>query len=314
MYINDLARGTIDFDLKNFSDFPLTRANGTFTFIFANAVDDVVMNISHIIRGEDHISNTPCQAALFEAFQKELPTFWHMPIICNLQGKKLSKRDFGFSLQDLKNGGFLPEAINNYLAIIGGSFTNEIMDIQELIRTLDFESIHSTSAIRYDVEKLTWINHQWITRYTPENLAQKMLPFIQYKYPHVSIEKNILIKLTKLIQPELKRLDQAPALLSFYIEKPIVSKKMLAEHASGTLIDAILALAKKVAHTAHSADEFYTIIGSACKEQEISSKIVWRIIRIVLTGSPSGPGIKELVELLGMEETKQRIESLLSNK
>ena len=96
--------------------------------MFANFVDDIDMNITCVIRGEDHLSNTAGQAALYHACNKPLPTFWHMPILCNIDGRKLSKRDFGFSLRDLKDAGFLPEAIINYLAIIGGSFTQENYD------------------------------------------------------------------------------------------------------------------------------------------------------------------------------------------
>ena len=111
--VHDLARGVIDFDLKNISDFALTRTNGTFTFMFANFVDDLTMKISHVIRGEDHLTNTAGQAALYAALEVDTPIFWHLPIIVNSEGKKLSKRDFGFSLEDLRNAGFLPEAIDN---------------------------------------------------------------------------------------------------------------------------------------------------------------------------------------------------------
>ena len=140
--VTDLARGTITYDLKHFSDFPLTRQDGSFTFIFANFVDDLTMKISHIFRGEDHLSNTGVQAALYEAFSAPLPLFWHLPIMSNAEGKKLSKRDFGFSLNDLRTAGFLPEAIDNYLAIIGGgTFTQEIMSLEELAKNLDFSKM-----------------------------------------------------------------------------------------------------------------------------------------------------------------------------
>ena len=113
--------------LKTFLIFLLTRQDGSFTFIFANFVDDMLMKITHVFRGEDHLTNTALQAALYEIFDAPLPIFLHMPILCNTEGKKLSKRDFGFSLRDLKKAGFTHEAIVNYLAIIGGSFEQEIM-------------------------------------------------------------------------------------------------------------------------------------------------------------------------------------------
>ncbi len=142
--IQELARNSMTFDLKNFSDFPVTRSDGTFTFIFANAVDDAAMEITYVLRGEDHLSNTVHQVLIMKALQAPEPIYWHLPILCNVNGKKLSKRDFGFALYDLKHGGFLPEAINNYLAILGGSFKDEVMRMSELIETMNFNHIKTT--------------------------------------------------------------------------------------------------------------------------------------------------------------------------
>ncbi|MEX0939818.1 MAG: glutamate--tRNA ligase [Candidatus Babeliales bacterium] len=310
--INDLARGVITFDFSNFSDFPLTRQNGTFTFIFANAIDDMVMKMSHIFRGEDHISNTPCQAALFEAFNIPLPIFWHMPIICNVEGKKLSKRDFGFSLRDLKHAGFLPEAICNYLAIIGGSFEKEIMNMSELIKTIDFSDIHSTSAIRYDVEKLKWVNHQWLIRYMPQELLTQILPFLEKKYPQAKeVTQEKLISLIKTIQPELKTLQDAPAFLSFYFEEPEVSKKNLLEQETDIIVQELIELFIAHIDKIDSPDLYYQAIAKVCKEKQISLKHTWRLFRIILTGKPSGPGVKELLELLGPAKIKKRIQHIV---
>lgn len=184
--INDLAHGPINFDLKNFSDFPLTRGDGSFTFIFANFVDDMLMNMTHVIRGEDHLTNTACQAVLFHAFNATIPTFWHLPILCNVEGKKLSKRDFGFSLRDLKNNGFLPEAIINYLAIIGGgSFANEVMSFDQLAQAIDFDHINATGQVKFDPEKLRWMNNKWIARISAQELYDRCLPYLTQAYPNL---------------------------------------------------------------------------------------------------------------------------------
>lgn len=134
----DLAHKEMHFELKHFSDVPLTRQDGSFTFMFANFVDDVEMKITHVFRGEDHLTNTAVQVYMYETFGAEPPVFWHLPIIGNAQGKKLSKRDFGFSLTDLKNAGYLPEALANYLAIVGHSVEHELMDMKQLIDTFNF--------------------------------------------------------------------------------------------------------------------------------------------------------------------------------
>jgi nondiscriminating glutamyl-tRNA synthetase len=310
--INDLVRGKIDFDLSNFSDFPLTRKDGSFTFIFANAIDDIIMKVTHVFRGEDHISNTPCQALIYEVFNVALPIFWHMPIICNVEGKKLSKRDFGFSLQDLKNAGFLPEAICNYLAIIGASYENEIMSLDDLIKKIDFSTIHSTSAIKYDVEKLKWVNHQWLMKLPAEQLLDKIMPFLKDRYPRAQqLDHATLLQLIKAIQPELKTLNDAARLLAFYFEKPQVEISDLLQHTSKEELQTILEIVKNNLELTNKPDEFFNSVKKAAKDQNIPMKLIWQIVRIILTGMPQGPGIKELLELLGADEAQNRIKLVL---
>lgn len=305
--ITDLARGTIDFDFKNFSDFPVTRQDGSFTFLFANAIDDIVMNISHVFRGEDHISNTPCQIALYMAFDAKIPLFWHMPTICSVEGKKLSKRDFGFSLQDLKREGFLPEAICNYLAIIGASFKDEIMSLEQLISAIDFTQLHSTSAIKYDLEKLTWVNHQWLLRYTPEQLTEYALPFLISVYPQAAqLDPIILQNLLSMVQPELKTLKNVSTLLAFYFEEPTITKTDLLTYDTDNIFQPLTNIINNALTTIDDPHTFFTTIKEACHQEKIPLKSAFRIIRVLLTGLPSGPGIKELLELLGGQEAKKR--------
>lgn len=300
--INDLARATVDFNLSNFSDFALTRENGTFTFLFANAIDDITMNISHIFRGEDHISNTPCQVALYEAFDFTAPVFWHMPIMCNIEGKKLSKRDFGFSLQDLKKGGYLPEAICNYLAIIGSSFKEEIMPLEKLVEALDFNTLNATTGLKYDVEKLRWVNHQWILRLSTQEVIHRSQPFLFATYPEAQqVPSAILEKLIGLIHKELKTLLDVPTFLRFYFDfnpatitvpesQKTVAQDLCSLIAHNSDIDSVLIKIKAYAHT-------HNIPASAC----------FKLVRLLLTGSEEGISVKDLLIALGIEETKKRI-------
>ena len=209
--IHDLARGTITFDMKNFSDFAVTRTDGSFTFMFANLVDDMVMVISHVIRGEDHLTNTAGQAALYQAFGIELPIFWHLPIIANAHGQKLSKRDFGFSLNDLRHAGYLPEAICNYLAMIGGgSFAKEIMTLDELAQAMNFENLHATGFIRYDVEKLRWLNHKWIQQVPINDLVYRSMQFLMPSYPQAAeVKPEKLVQLIEAVKSEMAILADA---------------------------------------------------------------------------------------------------------
>ncbi len=311
----DLARGTIVFDLSHFSDFPLTRQDGSFTFLFVNAVDDIVMNISHVLRGEDHLSNTASQVTLYHAFNHQLPIFWHLPIICNVEGKKLSKRDFGFSLKDLQQAGFLPEALCNYLAIIGSSFKQEIMSLTQLADAIDFAAIHSTGAIRYDLEKLKWVNQQWIaTQYTPEQLTTIATPFLVSVYPQAAqLPHATMLTLIKTIQAELVTLKDIPHVLQFYFEEPIVTHEKLLEHVPQPLLDQSLAIIEAQYTALSSFDLFFTHIKEQCKAHNVPLKTVLITLRLLLSGSPQGPSIKEMITLLGNEVAQRRLLKTLAD-
>ena len=310
--ITDLAKGKVTFELKNFSDFPLTRSDGTFTFMFANCVDDIVMKITDIFRGEDHLSNTAGQAALYETLHVPLPIFWHMPIICSPNGKKLSKRDFGFSLHDLQQAGFLPQAINNYLAIIGGSYENEIMNLEELTQIYDFNNPSSASKIKYDVEKLRWINHQWINQLAPEKLAELTRPFLAAKYPTATlIETHNLAAMIQHIKTDLYTLKEATTALHFYFEQPSLNQLSFESCISLLFIEKIIAMIQKQLHFIEKPEEFLNSLKSEAKILQIPIKELFWFLRIALSGKINGPSINDLIAILGVENSKKRLQSAL---
>ena len=308
--INDLSHNTVTFNMKNFSDFPITRQNGTVTFMFANFVDDVAMKISCAIRGEDHLSNTAGQAALYNAFDQPLPTFWHLPILCNIDGKKLSKRDFGFSLRDLKDAGFLPEAILNYLAIIGTSFKQEIMSLDQLIQTLDFEHPPTTGQIKYDVEKLRWVNHKWICQMETQKIAQLARPYLEPVYDSIKIMNNEeLTELIGHIQKEMVTLQDSIQLLAFYFADPIYTPDIARTLVPVDKLETAKSLiADNINFT--DADKLMAEIKKAIKAADIKPKNIFSLIRYGLMGSQNGPSIKELIEMLGIETTQKRLKNL----
>lgn len=309
--IKDLSHGNVTFDLKNFSDFPITRQNGSVTFMFANFVDDLLMNISCAIRGEDHLSNTAGQAAMYTASGQPMPAFWHMPILCNIDGKKLSKRDFGFSLRDLKKAGFLAEAIVNYLAIIGGSFKNEIMSMDELIQAIDFENLPTTGQIKYDVEKLRWINHKWICQSNTLKITQFSRPYLEESYPKVkNLSDTDLAKIIEHIQKEMVTLQDSVQLLAFYFSEPQWSDAIANTLVDSSKRDTYKTIVAK-ALTQPTADAFLEHIKKESKIATINPKEAFSYLRYALTGSAKGPGIGELIEMLGYDKSKNRIEKIL---
>jgi glutamyl-tRNA synthetase len=309
--INDVARGPITYDMNHFADFALTRQDGTFTFIFANFVDDMLMRITHVFRGEDHVSNSANQAALYQAFDVKIPEFYHLPLICNSEGKKLSKRDFGFSLSDLKKSGFLPEAICNYLAIIGGSYNPEIMDLATLIHKIHFNNSSPTGTIHYDVEKLRWINQKWISSLNIDNLVQRALPFLQEAYPDIT--KLLLEQLTDMIeriQTDMVTLHDAVERLAFFFAQPECDQTVLELHKLEDYRDFFTELIS--IYTTKEIDplEFFITVKTLSKTQNKPLKDVFTLLRLALTGQPQGLSIKDLVAILGSTETSKRLNIL----
>ena len=310
--IQDIAHGDIKFEFKNFSDFPLTRQNGTYTFMFANFVDDMVMEITHVLRGEDHLTNTAGQAALYEEFEKKLPIFWHLPILCNIDGKKLSKRDFGFSLKDLKKAGYLPEAICNYLAILGASFEQEIMSLDELVKVMNLDESHAKGQIKYDVEKLNWINHKWIARYDIKKLAQLCRPYLEDAFPEAkNIKPEILEKLVHGVQTDLVTLNNVTTALQFYFEPPNVTAEIAMTSLDKDEAKQTSQIIAQHLDELSDPEQFLTNVKADAKKNGISLKTVFSFVRLALTGATKGPGVKDLIEMLGTEETKNRLNQLI---
>jgi len=311
--IHDLGRGNITFDMSNFSDFAITRQDGSFTFIFANFVDDLLMEITHIFRGEDHLSNTANQAALFHAVNAPLPIYWHLPILCNIEGKKLSKRDFGFSLRDLKDAGFLPEAVGNYVSIIGASFKEEIMPYDILAQSFNFENIHASGRITYDLEKLKWINKQWIVRYDPAKLTAECRPYLEAAYENAkNIDETTLIKLLQIIKSDLITTQDAVEALRFYFVEPQVTQADIEACIPKTSQEVLVRVVNE--HKGlldRDAVEFTAAIKTAAKNNNIPLKELFWFLRLALMGKTNGPGIAELIDMLGGQEALKRVEKMI---
>ncbi len=303
----DLGHGTLNFDLKNFADFAITRADGSFTFMFANCIDDITMEVSHVLRGEDHLTNSVGQLAIMRALNHPFPVLWHLPILCNITGKKLSKRDQGFSLEDLKKEGFLPQAILNYLGIIGGSFEKEILTTSQLADAYNFDNMHTASQIKYDVEKMKWVNHKWVAQTPVIDLVQLCKPFLAEKFDISQVSDEKLMILIQSVQTDIVTLQDISKLLEFYFIKPTISQEqidaIIPEQATSHKIQLILTTHK-------DCSDFEAFFNAAKKDavtDGISLKNFFAYVRLLITGSPKGLGIGELEKCLGFDEIKQRI-------
>lgn len=307
--IKSMVRGNIKFKMKNFSDVPLTRSDGSFTFLFANFIDDWLMNITHVIRGDDHLSNTAVQAALFDAFSAPMPTFWHLSMICNSRdGKKLSKRDFGFSLDDLKQAGILPQAICNYLAIIGGSFEKEIQGLDELAINFNFDHISTTGSIKYDWEKLKWINHKWINSLQDKELLFFVVPFLYKIFPESkNISDKRLIYLINKVKSEIKVLEQVSLFLQFCFRDPKTKIYDIEQEFGREKAQIALSLIKSNFVYVAKKDFFLESIKKESKEKGLKLREIFGTIRYLLTGSFTGLGIYDLMDMLENDQISRRL-------
>lgn len=302
----DLARGVLEFDLQHFSDFPLTREDESFTFIFANCIDDIEMEITHVFRGEEHLSNTVSQSVLYQALGQQLPMFWHLPILFNQEGKKLSKRDKGFSLEDLKMQGYLPEAICNYLGILSCSFEQEIMNLEQLAAAYKFDNLHGVSQIKYDVEKLRWINHKWISSYDINQLMQLCKPILTQYYDLSTISDTTLTTLLSAIKTDMQTLQDCVILLAFYFKRPEIHPAAYTEILDTPTFNKVHAIIKQQ-KTTQDWPAFLNHVKGEIKTAGIPDKALYATLRTLLTGIPKGMQLQDIFNCLGADEFFARL-------
>ncbi|MBI4974588.1 MAG: glutamate--tRNA ligase [Candidatus Omnitrophica bacterium] len=180
VFFDDMIHGRIEVSTDDIKDQVLIKSDGTPTYNFACVIDDVEMKISHVIRGDDHISNTPKQILLYETFKFPIPNFAHIPLILSKEGGRLSKRHGATSIFEYRNQGFLPEALVNYLALMGWSpgDDREILSLEEIIKLFDVKDVNKTGAT-FDMDKLSWMNGQYIKNMPPKDLDSKVTNFLK---------------------------------------------------------------------------------------------------------------------------------------
>jgi len=310
--VNDLIRGEIEFDAETIKDQVLIKSDGTPTYNFACVVDDATMAITHIIRGDDHISNTPKQVLLYEALGFTQPAFAHLPLILGTEGGRLSKRTGATAISDYRKMGYLPEALINYLLLLSWApgENREIIDIKEAIKIFDIKDVNKTAAA-FDMNKLNWMNNQYFKNEDTQRLAEKIVPLlVEKKYIDPdNFDRNYVISLVKLFQARLTTLNDFADWADFFFLKDIVidpkaKDKFLSKDLSrefGLFVKRLEALDKFEIETIEAA--FRDLV----KELNIEAKALIHPVRVALTGKTVGPGLFEVIYYLGKERTKERL-------
>jgi glutamyl-tRNA synthetase len=314
--IDDLIRGRIEFDSSVIKDQVLIKSDGTPTYNFACVVDDASMNITHIIRGDDHISNTPKQVLLYQALGLPIPNFAHLPLILGTEGGRLSKRTGATAISDYRLMGYLPEALVNYLLLLSWApgENREIIDIREAIRLFDIKDVNKTAAT-FDMNKLNWMNNQYLKKEDPEKLAEKIIPLLaEKKYiERDNFDRNYLLSLVKLFQARLSTLNDFVDWADFFFLKdvkidPEAKNKFLSSDLSREfrLFSERLEVLDSF-DIANIEASFRALV----KELGIEAKTLIHPIRVALTGKTVGPGLFEVIYYLGKEITIERLSKFI---
>jgi glutamyl-tRNA synthetase len=302
----DGVKGDMKFDAFQVDDFVIARASGVPTYNFVVAVDDYLMGITDVIRGDDHLANTPKQMLIYKALDFTLPKFYHIPMINNPQGKKLSKRDGAMNVMQYKKDGYLPEALLNFLVRLGWSNKDqEIFSMSEMLELFDPNNINK-SASAYNTEKLNWINSEYIKNSTNDRLEDE-LKYFDLDLTNID-KKDSLLDLAKQRANTLIELKHS---ILNIIETPISydkkgSKKFIKENTLDTLKDYITLL-KEHQDTLCKVDDIENITKPFIEQNELKFPQLFQPIRIALTGGTQAPSVYDIIYVLGVETTISRL-------
>lgn len=315
---NDLIRGEVTFQAEHVPDFVLVRANGDPLYTLVNPVDDAMMNITHVLRGEDLLSSTPRQLALFQGLTaigvaQRTPDYGHLPYVMGEGNKKLSKRDPESSLAMYRSKGYLPEALLNYLALLGWSMGNDIefFSPMELTEAFTLERVNPNPA-RFDLKKCTSINGDWIRHISESDLCDRLVSFMESagvtSTPITVEERTLLARVVPLIQERLDTLDAAPELVEFLF---IPAVKLIIEPGLWTGESAqVLETAGSVLAEVHdwNAEAIQAALREALVEGlGLKPKLAFGPVRTAICGRKISPPLFESMEILGRQESLLRI-------
>ena len=314
--IHDLIKGEIVFDNSVLDDLIILRSNGDATYNFSVVVDDGLMNISHVIRGDDHVNNTPRQVALFSALGFSVPKFAHLPMILGSDKARLSKRHGATSVLAYQEMGYLPEALVNYLVRLGWSHGDqEIFSLKEMVEHFDFKHVQSSAAV-FNPEKLKWVNAQYIRNNEPKQVAEALRPFLikaSYKvrddndYAARKIPGGIESLILPLRERSETLLDLVEGARPFLMD-PEMDEAAATKHLTAAIAPSLKEFADLVeAESAFSKETLERILHGLIERQGLKMGKVAQPLRVALTGRTVSPGIYEVMTLLGKDRTLQRI-------
>jgi glutamyl-tRNA synthetase len=306
--VEDLIRGPVSFPNRSYDDFVIARGDGSVLYNFAVAVDDAEMGIGEVVRGDDHLSNTPKQLLVLRALGHEAPRYAHLPLLHGPDGKKLSKRHGAASVQELRDAGYLPAAVRNYLALLGWGTTDDttLMSTDELVKRFEVADVGKAAAI-FDERKLRWVNGRFM----------REMPLDEYTAAvarHLGREPDErLCAACEIVQEKAQTLDEVWPLIRFLFEPPVDDPKAWGKvMKEGTR--PLLQAAREALATAGGFDpaSLEGVLGPLAEARDVKPGKLYQPIRVAITGSNVSPGIFESLATLGREESLSRIDAAIA--
>ncbi|MEG1502789.1 glutamate--tRNA ligase [Enterococcus sp. 22-H-5-01] len=315
---DDMVKGEISFESDNIGgDFIIQKRDGMPTYNFAVAVDDHLMKITHVLRGDDHIANTPKQLMIYDAFGWQRPTFGHMTLIINSEtGKKLSKRDESILqfIEQYRELGYLPEAMFNFITLLGWSPVgeDEIFSQEELIKMFDTDRL-SKSPAAFDQKKLEWVNNHYIKAMDLDKLTELCLPYLikagKVEENPTPERKEWLKRVVSLYQPQMSYAAEITEVSSLFFQDKLELDDAAKEVLAGETVPTVLAAFQAQLEAMETVDAASVLaaIKAVQKETGVKGKNLWMPIRVAVSGVTHGPELPETVELLGKEKALSHI-------
>ena len=303
--VDDVIRGRVAFPHAAIDDFVIARSDGSPLYNLAVAVDDLDMEVTHVVRGADHLSNTPRQVMVMRALGADPPAYAHLPLLHGPDGKKLSKRHGAASVQELREAGYLPEAVRNYIALLGWGLdeSTTFIPTDELVRSFQLERVSKAPAV-FDEQKLRWMNGRYLRALDPGELARRL---------EARLGRKGLEPAVHVAQEKMQTLADFWPLAGFLVERRPFDEdaweKVMRDGAAERLARARSALARAEPFDAEGVE---AALRGVVEELGVKPKDVFQPVRVAISGTTVSPGIFESVALLGREETLARVDAALA--
>ncbi len=303
---NDLVKGEITIQNQELDDFIIARSDGSPTYNFCVVVDDWDMNISHVIRGDDHINNTPRQINILHALKAPIPEYGHLSMILGGDGQKLSKRHGAVSVTHYRDMGYVPEAVKNYLARLGWSHgDDEIFSMEEFCSLFDFDNVTS-SAAQFNDEKLDWLNNHYIKAMDVEDLTRLLNP------PH-SYDMDLFKSAVILYRDRAKSLNEITESTRYFFSSPSISQELLEKYINDDAMRVVEKCIQGLSDTAWNDEAVNQYLKDFVKEEGIKFPVIAMPLRTILAGTDHTPSVGSIITIMGRDTVHQRWQDFKRN-